>query len=147
MVFAMGVVAGLRSLTPLAFISWAASRKLLNLDGTWMAFLGSQAAPYITGLLAAAELITDKLPKTPSRKEPPSFIFRIVVGVLSGLALTHMSLASGCAGGLGALCGTLGGYEVRKRVVRALGCPDWPVALAEDAIAVCLAYLIVTNLN
>jgi uncharacterized membrane protein len=147
LVFAMGFVAGLRSLTPIAVISWAASRKMLNLEGTWMAFLGFRAAPYVASLLALGEIISDKLPKTPSRKEPPAFIFRIIVGVLSGLALTRMSLASGCAGGLGALCGTLGGYEIRKRVVRSLGCPDWPVALAEDAIAIGLAVLIVSNLD
>jgi len=41
--------------------------------------------------------------------------------------------ALGCTG---AIAGTLGGYEARTRLVRALGVPDIMVALLEDAVAI-----------
>jgi uncharacterized membrane protein len=39
---------------------------------------------------------------------------------------------------LGAVVGTLGGYEVRTRMVKATGGKDFPIALIEDAIAIFL---------
>src|SRR5258708_36114238 len=85
--FLMGVVTGLRSLTAPAAVSWAARLGWLHLENTWMAFMGFAATPYIVSLLALGELITDKLPKTPSRKAPWPFIGRIVVGAFCGTAL------------------------------------------------------------
>jgi uncharacterized membrane protein len=66
----IGVVAGLRSMTAPAAVSWAARLGWLHLENTWLAFLGFSATPYILSVLAIAELIADKLPKTPSRKAP-----------------------------------------------------------------------------
>jgi len=71
--FGIGVIAGLRAFTAPAVISWAAHLKWLNLDQSPFAFLGSTAAAYIMAALALAELVNDKLPKTPSRKAPPAF--------------------------------------------------------------------------
>src|ERR1035441_9270827 len=85
--FLIGVVAGLRALTPLAAVSWAARLGWLHLENTWLAFLGFAATPYIVSVLAIGELINDKLPKTPSRKAPPGFIARIVTGALCGGAV------------------------------------------------------------
>src|SRR5258708_8921819 len=78
--FLMGVVTGLRSLTALAEVSWAARLGWLHLEDTWMAFMGIAATPYIVTLLAAGELINDKLPKTPDRKAPGPFIGRLMLG-------------------------------------------------------------------
>jgi uncharacterized membrane protein len=146
--FLIGVVAGLRALTPLAAVSWAARWGWLHLDGTWMAFLGFAATPYIVSVLAIGELINDKLPKTPSRKAPPGFIARIVTGAVSGAALcaASQSLIVGLVVGvIGAVAGTLGGSEFRSRLVRATGGKDLPIALLEDAIAVGGAFLIVSR--
>ena len=57
---------------------------------------------------------------------------------------TGQSLALGAiVGALGAVGGTLGGYKARTGLVRALGVPDYVVALAEDAVAVGGALLII----
>jgi uncharacterized membrane protein len=144
--FLIGVVAGLRALTPLAAVSWAARLGWLHLDNTWLAFLGYAATPYIFSVLAIGELINDKLPKTPSRKAPPGFIARIVTGTLCGAALgvARQSLVGAAAmGAIGAVAGTLGGYEFRSRLVKATGGRDLPIALLEDVIAVGGAFLIV----
>jgi len=45
--FLIGAVAGLRALTPLAAVSWAAHLGRLPVAGTWLAFLGFAATPYI----------------------------------------------------------------------------------------------------
>jgi uncharacterized membrane protein len=146
--FLIGVITGLRSMTAPAAVSWAARLGWLHLEGTWLAFLGFAATPYILTVLAIGELIADKLPKTPSRKAPGPFIGRILSGALCGAALgaSSQALIGGLlAGVLGAVAGTLGGYEFRSRLVRAIGGNDLPVALLEDAIAIGGAVLIVTR--
>jgi hypothetical protein len=78
--FLIGVVAGLRAMTPPAAISWAARFGWLNFANTPIAFLAFSATPYILSVFAIGELINDKLPKTPSRKALAPFAVRIGVG-------------------------------------------------------------------
>jgi uncharacterized membrane protein len=143
--FLIGVVAGLRALTPLAVVSWAARLGRVPLQGTWLAFLGFAVTPYIFTVLAIAELVADKLPQTPSRKAAMPFVVRIVSGALCGAALgtASQSMIGGLvAGALGAVAGTIGGYEFRARLVKAIGGRDLPIALLEDAIAIIAAVVI-----
>jgi uncharacterized membrane protein len=144
--FLLCIVAGLRSMTPPAAVAWAARLGWLHLEGTPLAFLGSTAAAYVLTGFMLAELVADKLPRTPSRTRPGPFLARLVTGGLAGAALTAgvgSSLALGALlGALGAVAGTLGGYKARTGLVRALRVPDLVVALAEDAVAVGGAYLI-----
>ena len=51
---------------------------------------------------------------------------------------TLASITSGAlgAGIIGAVLGTLGGYQARKRLVAATGGKDLPIALLEDAVAI-----------
>jgi uncharacterized membrane protein len=148
--FLIGVVAGLRSLTAPAVVSWGSRLGWLHLENTWLAFLGAPVTPYILSLLAIGELISDKLPKTPSRKAPLGFGARIVTGALCGAALgapTQALVGGLLAGVIGAVAGTLGGYEFRSRLVRAIGGKDLPIALLEDVIAVGGAVLIVSRFS
>jgi len=148
--FLIGVVAGLRSLTAPAVVSWGARIGWLHLENTWLAFLGATITPYILSLLAIGELISDKLPKTPSRKAPAGFATRVVTGALCGAALgaPSQALVGGLlAGVIGAGVGTLGGYEARSRLVRAIGGKDFPIALIEDVIAIGGAVWIVSRFS
>jgi uncharacterized membrane protein len=148
--FLIGIVAGLRAIMPLAAVTWAARLGWLRLEGTPLAFLGFAAAPWIASLAALGELVNDKLPKTGSRKAPPAFIARILVGALCGAAIgaTAGLLAGGLvAGALGAVAGTLLGYEFRARLTRAAGGKDLPIALLEDVVAIGLAFWVVTRLR
>jgi uncharacterized membrane protein len=148
MAFLLGFLAGLRSMTPLAAVAWGARLGWLHLDGTPLTFLGSAPAAYLLTALMLAELVADKLPRTPSRTQPGPFVGRVVTGGLAGAALlggTGGSLALGAIlGALGAVAGTLGGYRARTGLVRMLGVPDYVVALAEDAVAVGGACLILS---
>ena len=152
--FLIGVIAGLRSMTAPAAVSWAARLGWLHVENTWLAFLGFAATPYIFSVLAIGELIADQLPKTPSRKAPPGFITRILIGALCGAAFgasgggNNASWIGGLvAGVIGAIVGTLGGYEFRVRLVKASGGKDLPIALLEDAIAIGGAFWIVSQFS
>lgn len=130
-------------------VSWAARIGRLHLGATWLAFLGYAWTPWIFTLAAIGELINDKLPKTPSRKTPPQFAARIVMGSLSGAAVgaSAGSLWFGLIlGALGAVVGTLGGAWARAIFVRAIGGKDLPIALIEDAIAVGCGILLMATL-
>jgi len=142
--FLIGVVAGLRAMTPLAVVSWAAFLGWLQVRGTWLAFLAHAVTPYIASALALGELIGDKLPKTPSRKVPIQFGTRIAVGALCGAALSAVSgglLIGLIAGAVGGVVGTLGGSALRTRLSQMFG-KDLPAALLEDAVAIGGALLI-----
>ena len=141
--FLIGFVSGLRSLTAPAAVSWGAHLGWIDLSQTPLAFLGYSATPYILSLLALGELITDKLPTTPSRKAPIGFGARLVMGSFSGYALALGLGQSGIIGAVlgcvGAIAGTLGGYEARTRLTKAWSGSGLAVALLEDAIAIFVA--------
>jgi len=148
--FLIGVAAGLRALTPLAAVSWAARLGWLHLENTWLAFLGFAATPYILTALAIFELVNDKLPKTPSRKAPMGFGARLATGGLCGAALGAPGqawIAGMVAGLVGAVAGTFGGYELRTRLVKATGGNDLPIALLEDAVAIAGSLWIVSRFS
>jgi len=145
----IGFVAGLRSLTAPAAVSWAAHLGWLNLEGSPLAFMGSTAAVAIFSILALAEYVADLLPQTPSRTKPGPLAARLVMGGLAGACLTvsaGSSLLAGAAlGGLGGLIGAFAGYEARRRLVRGLKVKDAVVAILEDLVAIGLACLIVSS--
>jgi uncharacterized membrane protein len=144
----IGVIAGLRAMTAPAAISFAAHYGLLNLSGTFLAFLGFRFTPWILLVLAIGELITDQLPTTPSRKVPVQFGTRILVGAVTGgaIGVAAGSLWIGALVGIaGAIIGTLGGAAVRGKLAASFG-KDRPAALIEDAVAIGGAILIVLAL-
>jgi uncharacterized membrane protein len=145
----IGFVAGLRSLTAPAAVSWAAHLGWLDLHGTTLGFLASSPAVVLLFLMAVAEYVADKLPGTPSRTRPGSLIGRIVLGAFSGAALSLSARDSAAIGmvlgALGAVLGTFIGYEVRRRLVKGLGAKDVFIAVGEDLVAIGLAYVVVTG--
>lgn len=144
----IGIVAGLRAMIAPTAVAFAARYGLLDLSGSWLAFLGYRWTPWILLLAALAELITDQLPSTPSRKLPMPFATRIVTGAVSGGAI---GVAVGALwigallGAIGGVVGTLGGSAGRARLAATFG-KDLPAALIEDAIAIVGAVLIVLSL-
>jgi uncharacterized membrane protein len=144
----IGIVAGLRSLTAPAVVSWAAYLGWLTLGGSVLGFMGSVAAAAIFSLLALVEFVGDMLPTTPSRTSLVPLLARIVMGGLCGACLcvsAGQSLVAGAAiGGIGGVIGAFGGYQARTRLGRALGVKDIFIAIPEDLVAIGLAYLIVS---
>jgi uncharacterized membrane protein len=147
--FLIGVIGGLRTMTAPAVVAWAANRHWLNLHSSPLAFMGSTAAVAVFTVLALGELVVDKLPSTPNRTKLLGLIGRSVTGGLSGAAVAAsgvQSIALGAVLGMaGAIAGTFMGYEVRKRLVRALKVPDFVIAVFEDALAIGGGLLIVSR--
>lgn len=127
-------------MTAPAVTTWAARCGWLKLHAQ-LAWLGSLPAVIVFTLGALAELVADKLPKTPSRRAPTGLIARIVTGALSGAAVYQAGsnqgyLLGAIVGAAGGVAGCFGGYLARKNLVKALGTPDYVVAVVEDLVAI-----------
>jgi uncharacterized membrane protein len=147
--FLIGVFAGLRSLTAPAATAWAAHLGWLKVSSP-LAWLASLPAVIILTLLAIAELISDKLPKTPSRTAPLGLSARIVTGGLCGAALCLAGrqqswLVAAIVGAVGGIVGCFGGYQLRTRLVKALGSADYVVAVVEDLVAIGGSFWVVSR--
>jgi uncharacterized membrane protein len=143
----IGFVAGLRSLTAPALVSWAAHLGGLPLRGTGLSFMSSPIAVAVFSLLAILELIGDLLPQTPSRIAPLPLGARIISGGLCGAciyaAAGNVAWTGVFWGIVGALIGSYLGYYVRGGLGNSLKIRDAFIAVPEDIAAIGLAYLIV----
>ncbi|WP_118138580.1 DUF4126 family protein [Oceanicella sp. SM1341] len=141
----LGLVAGLRTMTPPALLAWAAWLGWRPVEESWAAFLASPWALGVLSLLALCELVVDQHPATPSRREPPQFAGRLVSGAFCGAVLgtaAGLVLPGLLAGAAGAVAGTLGGSAARARLAARFG-SDVPAALTEDAVAILGGLIIV----
>lgn len=141
----IGVVAGLRALTAPAVTSWAGMLGWIDVGDKWSSWVAHPVTVAVLTVLALAEFVTDQLPKTPSRTTPPQFVTRLVTGGFAGAVLGsawHYTWSALGAGVVGAVLGTMGGYQARKRLTSAAGGRDRPIALLEDAVAVGGGFLI-----
>ncbi len=142
----IGGVAGLRSMLAPAAVSWAAWLGILHVEDTPLAFMGYRYTHLILTACALGELVADKTSFIPSRKSPPSFIFRIISGAVCGATIgasVHGLVLGLVLGAAGAVAGTLVGYAARAKLAAAFG-RDLPAALLEDVSAlviICLCLL------
>ena len=94
-------------------------------------------------LSVAGELVIDKLPSTPSRLEPPGLGARFVSGGAGAATLCRSDGSAPAwpviAGIAGAAAGAYGGVAWRRSSTSSR--PDWQGALAEDGVALALAFL------
>lgn len=135
----LGVVAGMRSMTaPAALAHVLAGRTVAPRDQP-ARFLSSERVARLAAVAAAGEYVGDKLPMTPDRTDAFPLAGRIGSGALVGAGLASATGESVVVGALvgvvGALIGSFGVMQIRKALPDALDLPDWPVALAEDALA------------
>jgi uncharacterized membrane protein len=150
-IFALGIglVAGLRTFTAPATVSWAAYLGWLNLRGTVLVFMGSVVAVSLFSLLAITEYVLDLLPKTGARTAPGPLLARIVSGGLSGACLCVSArqplLAGALLGGIGAVIGAFAGYQARTRLVSNLKVKDAMIAIPEDLVAIGLGLFFVSH--
>jgi len=147
--FGIGIVAGLRSMTAPAVVTWTAHLGWINLADSHVAFMSSAWAVGIFTLGAIGEFVADLLPNTPPRTAAVGLIARIVTGCLSGACIGVAGGASPWAaallGAMGAIAGAFGGYQVRVGLVRALKIPDFAVAVPEDLVAIGLGLFLTSR--
>jgi uncharacterized membrane protein len=95
------------------------------------------ATPTVLAVMAAGEMVADKLPFTPDRTSPPSVAFRAISGALVGgsfcAANRRSPVAGAVIGAVGAVAATYAAFHLRRYLVKERGLPDMVVALAEDA--------------
>jgi uncharacterized membrane protein len=148
LIFFIGFVGGLRSMTAPAVVCWGAHFGWLPLTGSSVNFLAHPAALVIFTILAAGELIADKLPFIPSRTTPVPLIIRIILGATCGTALcvvAKLALGYGVLlGSLGAIVGAYGGYNYRRLIPNS-GAAQFLTALLEDIVAVGGGFWIVSR--
>ena len=138
--FLLGMLSGLRSMTPVAVAAWAAQLWWPAVRSTGLSIMAAPLTAYVFTLLAAVELVFDKLPITPSRLEAGPLGARVVLGGLAGATLcagAGQPIAIGAiAGALGGVAGAFAGYRLRRHLTMSKRLPDFPIALAEDAVAI-----------
>ena len=146
--FLIGFFGGLRSLTAPAATAWAVYAGWLRLARP-LSFIGSIPSVAILTLLAVAELVGDKLPRTPKRTAPLGLIARLVGGGVTGACVTAAGgqgvLPGVLLGAVGGAVGCFGGYQARTRLVKALGVRDIFVAICEDVVAIAGCLWVVTR--
>ncbi|HMQ32595.1 MAG TPA: hypothetical protein PKD53_17820 [Chloroflexaceae bacterium] len=129
-VVAAGLLAGLRSFSAPAAVSSALAGQ---------AELAAQVAPALR-LLAAGEMVADKLPFMPDRTSPPILASRVLLGAGAGvvvaLAYGRSWVAAAAIAGAAAAAGSYAGLALRRALGERLGLPDQLVALAEDAAVI-----------
>lgn len=138
----LGVVTGLRSQLGVAALAW--SEPASARDTRALRLLRSTPGRGLTSAGAAAELVADKLPSTPSRLEPQGIAFRLLagagVGALAANSTDRRTVGVASALGVaGAAAGTYAGAYYRKLLPARTHTPDLPWAVGEDAVAAGLA--------
>src|SRR6476620_360848 len=142
---AIGVIAGLRALTAPAVVAWGAFLGWIDVDGKWSDWVAHPITVTVLTIFLLVELVTDQLPKTPSRKTPPQFITRLLMGAFAGAVIgsaSHHTFIGLGAGMIGAVLGTLGGARTLRNKEAGNGWKDRPVASGEDIVAVCGGFLV-----
>lgn len=141
----IGVIAGLRAMTAPAVVAWGAVFGWVAVDGKWSEWMAHPITVTVLTIFLLIELVTDQLPKTPSRRTAPQFLTRLLMGAFAGAVIGstvfHTFIGLG-AGMIGAVLGTLAGAEARRRLVDANGGRDRPGAFLEDVVAVGGGFLI-----
>jgi uncharacterized membrane protein len=141
----IGMVAGLRSMTPLAIL--ALRRDSSPASARWRDWPVLNSGKGRGGLIMSGlgETVGDKLPTAPSRLKPLPLTGRMVFGGVAGAAISSESkgtqpiLIGALIGAFGGLLGSFAGYHIRHAIVSGTKLPDLIVALGEDAIAIALA--------
>lgn len=94
-------------------------------------------------LLAAGELIADKLPFTPNRTDLLPLLGRGVFGGIVGAGVSAIQGKDRALGGLlgaaAAIVNTIASYHLRRTLVQKAHLPDFIVALAEDTFVLSMA--------
>jgi uncharacterized membrane protein len=138
---ALGAASGSRSTAGVTAVALTSTR---GDRGVLASGLGSTAGTVTSGVLAAGELVADKLPTTPSRLAPPSLGGRLLFGGTSAAAVAgrdgHDPVLPALVGAASALGMSVLGARLRGVAAQRFG-SDKPGAFVEDGVAAALGWL------
>jgi uncharacterized membrane protein len=129
-VLGAGLIAGLRSFSAPAAVSAALAEQDV---------LAARLTPTLQ-VLAAGEMLADKLPIMPARTTPLALSGRVLTGAISGAALADAAGRSWITGallaGAAAIASSYAALALRSELGQRLAVPDPLVALLEDAVVI-----------
>lgn len=141
----LGFATGLRTMTPMAVLCWFAYLNHMPIHASWAFWATRLVTAIVFTVLAAGELIGDKLPQTPDRISAFPLIARLcfggLVGAISATSLHGSTLEGILLGSIAALAGAFVGFHMRKSLCAKVDWPDLPVAVVEDLLAIGLSVL------
>ena len=137
----VAALAGARTMAAPALVSHALKRRpTRRLGRSRFATMQSSRTAKVLTVLAAGEMVGDKLPTTPARISPPALIGRGLSGALVGAALfarrRDNSWRGATVGTLSALVGAYATYHLRKRLGELTPVPDPVWGGVEDLLVV-----------
>ena len=135
----MGIVAGARSMTPLAMVANAARRGELPEDSGAPAFLAHPLVSFGTTALAVYELVGDKQKSAPDRIIPPAVVIRSLNAAFAAAALAprRHRLAAALVTGTTAAVASYVTFAARMRAMRTHS--QASTGFVEDAIVLSAA--------
>jgi uncharacterized membrane protein len=138
----LAIATGMRTMTAMAVVCWAAYLGYLPVQGTWAFWTANLATVIVFTVLALGEYVGDTLPRTPNRTDLFPLLARLFFGVLIGVLIATVmgqpKIGGILLGVLGVLIGAYGGFRVRMLAARIVR-HDLPVALIESGLALWLS--------
>lgn len=137
----LGIIAGMRTFMAPAVVSHLYSRHpSKSLHRSPLNFMQTLVTSKIFKVLAAGELVGDKLPNTPNRTSAPGLVGRALSGMLCGAAVYRASnkkaYIGGLVGGTAAVASSFGFFYLRSAVAKTKVVPDAIIGGIEDAVAI-----------
>jgi uncharacterized membrane protein len=134
-------LAGMRSMSAPAFLShYLSQQPHSGLAGSRLRFLQKPFTAGVLKVLAAGEMVGDKLPNAPNRTAPPVLLGRLLSGALVGAAWYRSrqgsAISGGVLGGLAAVAATFVSYALRTGISKQAEVPVGLVGVGEDAVVV-----------
>ncbi len=141
-VLGLAVLAGMRSMSAPALLSHFLSRHPTRyLKKSSLRWLQKPAVATTLKVMAAGELVGDKMPQAPDRTAPPALLGRAASGALVGAtwyrARQGSALGGAVLGGLVAVASAFLTLALRKGISERTGTPSAVVGLGEDALVLC----------
>jgi uncharacterized membrane protein len=138
-VFGLGLLAGMRATSAPVIASHILSKHpSKQLAKSPLSFMQSGGMALGMKILAAGELVGDKLPKTPNRTSTTGLIGRCLSGSLAGATIYKASgnnaLTGAILGSIVALGSTFGSYYLRKFIVDKTHVFDPYIGAIEDVL-------------
>jgi uncharacterized membrane protein len=147
----LGIIAGMRAFSAPAVISHVYSRHpSKNLAYTPLQFIQNITTSKVFKVLAAAELVGDKLPYTPNRTSPGGLTGRFLSGALCGAIVykagDKSAFLGGLIGGVTAVASAFGCMLLRVGLGKYTRIPDPVIGVIEDAIVITAGVAIAKDL-
>ena len=146
----LGAISGVRSMMGLAFFTNQTSgksdkkRKQAAAENPAMNLLNMPQTATVLKVMAAGEMVMDKMPFIPARTDAVPLLGRVAMGGLVGAAVSKDKwIQGGIVGALGALVATFVVTYLRKTLNEEVHIPNVVLGIAEDALVTNAANAIV----